>query len=272
MVNLTVTEILESLDLDKVSEAILGNPPNLLAHDFEDAKSMVWAASTKWLLTDLNTLSASSLGLEEYFNIPLGGYPVRGYLDIRGQYNSGANRGKVVVVDWKTTSGELDITWQNRLVDSKQWKLYSIVPPTADFISYRGVSNKSKTREVYITVPQGMYQEVEEYFGGIGDMMKTLSTRDKWVQNMPSACGQYGQTCSFLSDCQNGTMPRYLLPAESIALSYSGAGRFLSCPEKYRRIKLAEAGIDGTDATRLGTSFHSGVEEIWRQAFLKYGE
>ena len=171
-------------------------------------------------------------------------------------------------------SGELDIAWQSRLVDSKQWRLYSLVPPGADFISYRGVNTKGKTRDVYLNLAgvPGIREDVENYFGGVGDMMATLATRDTWPQNKPSACGQYNQTCPFKPDCDNGTQPRYLLPAEEIQLSYSGAGRFLSCPERYRRMKHAENGIDGTDATRLGNSFHAGAEELWRLAFEKYGE
>ena len=274
---LTTEEILSNLDLDKVAEVALRGKDgtgNLLAHDFEDCKLMIWAAAEKWLLPDLQTLSASSLGLEEAFQIPLGGYPVRGFLDLRGSYRRGADQGKVVVADWKTSSGELDVAWQSRLVDSKQWRLYSLVPPGADFISYRGVNTKGKTREVYLDLAkvEGIREDVENYFGGVGDMMKTLAPRDIWPQNKPSACGQYGQTCFAKSQCDNGTQPRYLLPAEHILLSYSGAGRFLACPERYRLLKNAESGIDGTDSTRLGNAYHAGIEELYRQAFLKYGE
>ena len=218
--------------------------------------------------------SAASLGLEEAFQIPLGGYPVRGFLDLRGSYRRGVDQGKVVVADWKTAGGELDIAWQSRLVDSHQWRLYSLVPPGADFISYRGVSVKGKTREVYIDLAavSGVREDVENHFGGIGDQMVALAGRDRWPQNKPSACGQYGQSCCFKTQCDNGTSPRYLLPAEDILLSYSGAGRFMTCPEKFRLMKTAESGIDGTDATRLGNSFHSGIEELWSLAFQKYGE
>jgi hypothetical protein len=245
-----------------------------MAHDFEDCKRMLWSAADKWLLPDLQTLSAASLGLEEAFQIPLGGYPVRGFLDLRGSYRRGPDQGKVVVADWKTAGGELDIAWQSRLVDSHQWRLYSLVPPGADFISYRGVSAKGKTREVYIDLAavSGVREDVENHFGGIGDQMVALAGRDRWPQNKPSACGQYGQVCCFKTQCDNGTAPRYLLPAEDILLSYSGAGRFQICAEKYRLMKTAESGIDGTDATRLGNSFHSGIEELWSQAFQKYGE
>jgi len=235
---------------------------------------MIWAAAEKWLLPDLQTLSAASLGLEESFSVQLGGYPVRGFLDVRGSYRRGQDQGKVVVADWKTSAGELDITWQSRLVDSKQWRLYSIVPPGADFISYRGVNTKGKTREVYIDLAavSGVLEDVENHFGGIGDQMAVLAKRDTWPQNKPSACGQYNQVCCFKTQCDNGTAPRYLLKVEDIQLSYSGANRFMACNEKYRLMKTAEAGIDGTDSTRLGNSFHSGIEELWRQAFYKYGE
>ncbi len=266
---LSFEEILPNLDLGKVEEAILQTP--LLAHYFEDVKLMVFAAANKWLVSDLNMLSANSLGLEEEFLLTLQSYPVKGFIDLRGEYKHGENRGKVVVVDWKTSSGELDLTWQGRLVDSKQWKLYSLVPPGADFISYRGVNTKGKTREVYLKVPSGVREDVENYFTSTGDMMKALSGRDIWTQNMPMACGQFGQTCWAKNWCENGTAPRYLVPIEEITLSYSGAARFLSCPEKYRLTKRSEAGADSTDSTRIGNCFHLGIEEIYSQAFAKYG-
>jgi hypothetical protein len=280
MINLTAAEILATLDLDAVESAILNDEngkPQLLAHQFEDAKRMAWTAAEKWLVSDLNMLDASSLRIEEKFNIQLGGYPVRGFLDLRGQYKSGADRGKVVIADWKTTVGALDLTWQNRLVDSKQWKLYSIVPPGAEFIEYRGVNIKGATRSVYLqawTMPD-LQEKVETYFGSIGTMQASLADRDIWPQSMPGACGQYGQVCPFLegpAGCRSGSPPKYLLPASEIALSYSGAGRFLACPEKFRRLKRAEAGLDSTDSTRLGVCTHRGLQEIYIQSFKKYGD
>ena len=180
----------------------------------------------------------------------------------------------MVVADWKTSSGELDVAWQSRLVDSHQWRLYSVVPPGADFISYRGVNTKGKTREVYIDLAKvsGVLEDVENHYGSVGDMMAALANRDIWPQNKPAACGRYQQTCFAKTGCDNGTSPRYLLKVSDILLSYSGANRFLDCPEKYRLLKQAETGIDGTDSTRLGNAYHSGVEELWRQAFAKYGE
>lgn len=282
MLTLTAAEILATLDLDAVEAAILNDEngkPQLLAHEFQDCKAMVWTACEKWLVSDLDMLDAATLGIEEEFNIQLGGCPVRGFLDIRGQYTKGYEdtggslKGRVLIADWKTTSGDLDAIWQSRLVDSKQWKLYSVVPPSADFVTYRGVNAKGKTREVYLkayTVPDRQ-QHMEEYFGGVWDMIKSLATRDTWPQNRPHACGLFGSTCPFKGDCERDAAPRYLLPVEEIALSYSGAGRMLTCPEKFRRIKRAEAGIDGTDATRTGSCVHSGLEEIYRQSFHKYG-
>lgn len=275
MTNLTAAEILSTLDLAAVESAILNDEqgkPTLLAFDFEDAKKMVWSACKKWLVSDLNLLSRESLGIEEQFNINLGGYPVRGFLDLRGTYTRGQHQGKVVVADWKTTNNDLDLTWQGRLVDSKQWRLYAVVPPSADFISYRGINTKGKTREVYISVPPNIEDGVAEYFSGVGTMMSSISNRTIWPQHMPSACGAFGQTCPFINDCRNGTEPRYSLPAEDITLSYSGAGRFLGCPERYRRMKHAEEGIDGSDSTRRGNAVHRGLEAVWFQAFQLYGE
>jgi len=275
-ITLTAPEILATLDLAAIEAAILNGPdgrPCLLAHEFLTAKEICWAASEKWLVSDLNEFDASSVGFEERFDIVLGGYPTRGFLDFRGQYKRRENRGSVCIVDWKSTSGTLDLTWQTRLVDSKQWRLYSIIPPGADYISYRGINAEGKTREVYLNVSSmpPLQESMDNFFGGVGDMMAALSPRSLYPQNKPSACGMFNSVCPFKQDCDNGTEPRYLLPVEEIALSYSGAQRFLQCPEKYRRIKTAEAGIDGSEATRTGTAVHAGLESIWRQAFSQYG-
>lgn len=276
MINLTAAEILPTLDLESVEAAILNDPggkPVLLAHEYESARAMLWNAAEKFLVSDLNNFVASSLGLEEKFTITLGGYPVRGFLDIRAEYSRGQDKGKIVVVDWKTSSGELDLVWQNRLIDSKQWRLYAIVPPGADYISYRGVSTKGKLREVYLNVKSmpSLHKSIEDDFGGLGDMLKALAPREIWPMNKPSACGAFGRVCPFKPECDNGTSPRYLLPVEEIALSYSGAQRLLQCPEFYRRMKHAGPGTDSTDSSRMGTQFHAGMQKLYQLAFEKYG-
>jgi hypothetical protein len=276
MLKLSSADIFATLDLPAIENAELtdaeGNT-TLLAHEFTSAKEMVVAGVNKWLAEDLELLMTSTLTLEAPFEMKCGGYPVHGYLDLKATYKIGALNGKTVVADWKTTSGALDKTWQDKLVDSWQFRTYAVAAD-ADYISYRGISNKGTTREVFIEVPKGprLLHAVNSYYCSVGDMIRSISKNDVWPQHKPSACGMFGTTCPFKSDCDLDIAPRYSIPIEEISLSYSGAERFLSCPEKYRRINKADKGVDGSDSTRLGSSVHRGLEEVWKQAFKRYGE
>jgi hypothetical protein len=61
-------------------------------------------------------------------------------------------------------------------------------------------------------------------------------------------------------------------------MSYSTINRFMLCPERLRREKLAyleakelelegEIEPDASDATRFGNAVHRGMESIYRQAY-----
>jgi hypothetical protein len=259
-----VVSSVADIDWSRVEAAVLGDKPSeILSFDFSDVKTMIFAAAEKWLATDLKTLS--NLQTELPFNISsLGQFPTRGFIDLSAVYTHGELSGAGLVADWKTSDGELDVNWQSRLVGSFQWKLYAYVTG-AKYISYRGVNRKGKTREVFIKVPEFAIEQAVRQFRLVSTQIAGMVNEDVWTQKMPSSCGAFNSTCQFLNDCQTDSMPRYVLNPAEIGLSYSGMDRFNLCPEKFRRV--AKTADEGNESTRLGSAFHRGVEEVWRQAF-----
>jgi len=260
-------DVIAAIDWSKVEQAVLTNPDGseaqLLSYDYEDVKAMIFAAAEKWLGRDLAQLTNVQTE-QEFRSTNLCRYPVRGFIDLNGIYAGGELRGKRLVADWKTSEGELDINWQNRLFGSFQWPLYAR-ELNADFFSYRGISRKCKTREVFIEVPRFAITQVERQFRLVGEQIHATATEPVWSMKKPSSCGAYNSVCQFLNECQTDTMPQYGLVEEEISLSYSGMDRFQLCPEKFRRV--AKTTDEGTDSTRLGSAFHRGIEEVYRQSF-----
>ena len=257
-------ESLNEIDWQKVEAAVLKAPEELLSYDYEDVKAMIFAAAEKWLPGDLKSLG--KVQTEQPFNVTsLGRYPVRGFIDLLGVYTRGEYLNAGLVADWKTSDGELDVAWQNRLVNSFQWKLYSYITG-AEYVSYRGINRRCKTREVFIKVPAFALEQAARHFSLVSAQIHTLAnTATVWPQKMPGSCGAFNSTCQFLNECQTDTMPRFPLLDEEIGLSYSGADRFLLCPEKFRRV--AKCADEGNDSTRLGNAFHRGIEAVYRMAF-----
>lgn len=260
-----------SIDWPQVESAVLrpaDGEANILSYEYEDVKLMLGAAVEKWLANDLALLGKLQVE-REFYLVGLGPLPVKGFIDLEAKYEHGEFAGQRLVADWKTSEGELDKTWQDRLILSYQWKLYAL-ESGADCISYRGVNRKGKTRELFIRVYPQALEQVKRQFESVGSMLSNLaaSNAQVWPQKMPSACGAFGSTCPFLEDCKHDTMPRYSLAPSDLTLSYSGQDRFLLCPEKYRRMNRSEED-GGNDATRVGQAFHRGIEEIYRQAFIQ---
>ncbi len=278
---ITVEEIIASLDLDKVAEAIIVDPESkteILGFEVEEVKRLVISAATKWLLGDLKYLEEDTLLIESPFTVDFNGIATRGIIDLGAKINekhySSKYRGKTVVADWKSASGALDKAWQDRLTQSYQWALYASVHK-AELVSYRGVSRTGTTRELLIEVSPFHLDLAARHFTQVGGMITSLmdSGAEVYPMHKPSACGQYGTTCPFLDDCTGDKAPRYSLNSADLIISYSSAERFLTCPEKYRRLSQTEnRGLDGSESTRTGAAFHRGIAELYLQSFEKYGD
>jgi hypothetical protein len=271
-------DLIPQLDMEAVAEAIFkpkreGQPPPKYSLDeFENIKEMIWAAGEKWLGRDLVDLNVESV--EEKVLYPIGGTEIKGYLDLVGTLKGGIKpfdefAGSRMVVDWKTRDGELDTRWRSRLIDSWQWKLYSAMSGAKVF-NYRGVSRRTvpeaQTREIILAVPHTVVEEVENYALQLIEQRRLLIDMgiSPWPRNMPDACRDgTPYECPFKLDCDNYTMPKFI-PVSKV-MSYTEFHRLQECPEFSRRMQ-GEPEADETEASNVGSGFHSGVAELWSQA------
>lgn len=261
--------------MERVAEAILGPPgsPKISDSDFDSAKVMVWAAGEKFLSRDLYDMQIT--GIEEPYEDNLqfswGSQVFRGIKDLRGTLRGRINVtkkfvGKKVVVDWKTTISTLDTTWDERLLDSWQWKKY-LYFDDADVMLYRGLNRDGKTRELLIERPPILASDVLIQLEGVALQRKSLidAKLEIWPRKMPSACGAFGRECPYWVDCRNGTMPRVTVE-DGKTFSYSSMDRFLLCPERYRRSVITEVQEDSTDESILGVAVHRGLADLYQQS------
>jgi hypothetical protein len=274
-------DLLATLDMEEVAEKIWYD--GMKDYDFQDAKECVWNAAVKWLHRDVVEFSVTDVEVRRETEVA--GAKLKGYLDIRGTINGEIKalekfKGKPFVLDWKTTKNKLSTDWKNKLVDSIQWKLYCVLEPEyPGLIFYRGMSRQGDVREVIIEPPEPQYliPEVEDVVGPIASFIKQLGEKHEvWPRNMPSACNAFGRPCVWYAECEDNEMPRRLVEIES--MSYSTINRFMLCPERLRREKLAyleakeleiegEIEPDASESTRFGNAVHRGLESLYKQAY-----
>jgi hypothetical protein len=268
------------LNLDAVRAEIENSPDlekRLLPQDLETVRRGVWSAMEKWLADDIYDFKIDRI--EDEFEYPVGDVKLKGFIDVSGVVCSRNNvlkkyNGRRFILDWKTKEKTLTQDWREKLIDSWQWPLYSAYAD-AGLAIYRGISwtgngnlDSDYAREVTIEVPSTNAFEVEEHYGAVSRMRSQLISSGAmvWPRNKPFACRAYGEECPFYSDCYRYEMPRAIPDAK--ILSYSAGSLFLLCPERSRRVSLQEeAGNfdDGSWSTEMGTAFHRGMAEVYRQ-------
>ncbi len=268
----------EQLDFSKITEAILGpeGSSKIAEYELEDIKLMVWAAAEKWLVRDIYDLQIE--GIEQEYQtaveLPYGPQVFRGFQDVvgtlRGRLNiTKQHAGKKTIIDWKTTHSTLDKTWEDRLLDSWQWRKY-LHFSEAEVAIFRGFNRKGETRELLIERPAGLSEQVLTQISGVAVEREALIQlgAEVWPRKMPGACGSYGRECPHYGDCRDNSMPRAtILPGRSF--SYSSMDRFLLCPERYRRGVLEE-GAEDSEESLAGQSIHRGLAELYTQARDKF--
>lgn len=269
------------IDFEQVTEAVLGPPgtPRIAEYELDDIKQMIWTAAEKWLVRDIYDFQIENVE-EEYregHRLPTGEIQVfRGFKDVEGWLRGRLNvsrkyAGQKCVIDWKTTHSTLDKTWEDRLLDSWQWKKY-LYCSGAQVMLYRGFNRHGETRELLIERPPDLEQIVPEQMIGVALERQALISAGLtvWPRRMPGACGSYGRECPHLADCRSNTMPRAaILPGRT--LSYSSMDTFMLCPERARR-SLLEEGTSDTKETLSGQAIHRGLAEIYRQVKEKFQE
>lgn len=274
-----LAEVMASIDAEAVGKAILtdreGKEVTLAKYDFDDAVRLTWIAAEKFLARDLYEIELE--GLEIRKDMMVGIHPFKSFLDVAGTTRGLIDpfkpfAGKPVIIDWKTTKNDLKnpSEWRRRLLDSNQWMCYSEVYKAAVFI-YRGLSRNGSTAELIINVPESNSKEALEYISGVGVQVNALRDGgyEVFPRNRPFACNAYGRECQYKDDCDEYTMPRQVLSPDK-QLSYSFMNTFLLCPERARRESLVTDGL-GSDDTLFGQCVHSGIAELYKQAYEKFG-
>jgi hypothetical protein len=269
------------LDFEKITQAILGpeGTPKIPEYELEDIKNVIWTAAEKWLVRDIYDMDILSVEQEATTQLVFPGglqQSYRGFIDVHGTLRGRLNvtkefAGKQVVMDWKTTTSVLDADWDRRWLSSWQWKLYLYLT-NSDVMMYRGIRRDGKTRELLITRPVNLEEDLLVQLQGVATLRQSLITSglEIWPRKMPSACGSWGRECPHIADCQDLTMPRGIIPLEK-SFSYSSMDKFLLCPERGRRSVFDESSSgDETEESLFGTASHRGLAELYNQAKLLF--
>jgi len=248
--------LIPDIDWALVDAEILASEKSAFIPDFdyEDAKDLVRVLADRFLARDLTTYRVSAVEL------PFDTTWSRGICDVYAALDN-------VGIDWKTrVTGSLDVEWQQRQIDSWQWRITAAALGLKKFV-YRGVSRlEHKVREIEIDVPKDNRWEADEFLESLYESRAAISEHEIWPQNKPFACRAYNRICEFDTFCRAGTMPR-AVPVLLKPFSYSGATTFMLCNEKFRMSHLVDAKRKETDETSFGNLVHAGIACAYRQAF-----
>ena len=203
------------------------------------------------------------------------------------------------IVDWKTTSNvdrpnhgeeiKNDIQTSMYLGPGSVWldQKYGILPK---FLEYRALDYRLQDKlflehgdqsqhtghskvytverkPVHLALARAMKASSDAMYGALRDFAV-------WPQRRRQ-CYAYGDTCPFIDDCNNLTMPKDPIDFdtwfEATPHSKSSLASFLECPEKYRRTRVLGAEAGDTSAINVGEAFHAGARILWSEAFKRKG-
>jgi len=276
--NIDATAVISTLDWDTIHsrmDNLCRNPG-----DFYDAKRLVVLAVDKFLPRDLVEFDLISLEETTFHQPPPLTLPIRQTTDIRARFKGrfptyAPYKGHEILLDWKTTGGELNTEWRRRYLHSWQWRIYSHFSPRVRAFAFRGLSRSTyDVTELMIEVPKTNGEEVTHYLTSSELLLRSQQERDIWVRHMPWACKAYGRVCPFVESCLQYTMPRGTV--DNIPyMGYTLYESFHLCPERFRRNQIvAEIGVERglldsevSDETLIGTAVHEGLKEVYSQAF-----
>jgi hypothetical protein len=290
--NVTLEELLAPLDLVAVSSAMQESEGinRLTSFDLLEAKDMVLLAADTWLARDLQEFEGVEIE-KEYKD-------GKARLDLVATHRGtmapfDKTPGGKTIIDWKTTGSPVDTeSYKQRIVldYSWQWKNYASCVPESSLFIYRSISRDAatyrgkganekpavRTREFILEINRGHQEEIDFQWKGVESMRDGLVGFDVWPRNFGrDNCFAYGIECPFYDDCLKNRMPlEPLLVDKFKELSYTKMKLFMLCPERYRRtvlgISTTEDPIEkDSDATAFGSVVHTGLGELWRQAFEK---
>lgn len=277
------------LDEEKIYRAI-----GSLRFSFDEdaARECVYFAAHRWLERDLEAFRVESL---EETNI-IDGFKF--VTDMRGAWtgkgsakvqegksyrprNFSTLANKKFILDWKTTKSTLDSDWQDRYIDSWQWRHYLAFSGAETFI-YRGIRRRSQingdleTKEIIIHASEdpnlirASQNQIKQIKGNRDNLIQLGIT--PWPMNKPGACHKYGYDCPYINDCWAGNPDDRVLDKDH-PVSYSRMEDFMLCPERFRRNALASRdAIEGeeqdiSESSNFGSAVHRGLQEVYKQAF-----
>lgn len=273
-------ELNNEIDWLKVEIAIIAHQDKFIdTNKLREVNQMVHDAAEYFLPLDLQWFNIIGVEKEYLYTYSARVIPDKGVIDLIFEIKADAGKpykdyaGKKLIVDWKTTGGEINTEWRNRYIPSWQWKRYAAAED-AQLFEYRGISTKTywDGREfkkicspLIIDVPDNNYENTKEDYIATQTQKSSLLHLEVYPRNAPAACYKYGETCLEKSDCDKFSMPQTALVNINHS-SYSSDETFKLCPEKYRRYKLRDVREENYDSQSFtGTLVHRGLAEIYNQ-------
>lgn len=251
------------IDEQAMLAAIERHLPKTYLFEIAEAKRVVCNALDHFFEVDAEHLAIT--GVECAVELLVPGVPrVHGYIDLRAVADSGER----LVIDWKTTGGELDAKWLNRQTDSWQWRIYAY-GTGATHVVYRGLSRNGSIRSIIIEVPPDNNEAVERYLQQCHAMREAVRACGTypWPQSKPGACNAYGRPCQYLDHCRgNEPLP---IGNGSVSHSYSSLQTFSLCPERARLDAALGAESSENESTSFGSIVHAGLAAAYSSAFAE---
>ena len=273
-------DLKKHIDWIKVEDEIIAHQAKFISTDrLRTANKLVHDAAEYFLPLDLKWFKITGIEKEYEYTYSSELIPDRGIIDLIFEIKTDAGKpykdyvGETLVVDWKSTGGELNTDWRNRYIPSWQWKRYAEATK-AKLFEYRGVSTKTYfdgqgykqvCGPIIIEVPENNSINVQTDYKATQYSKLGISDLSVYPRNAPSACYKFGETCPEKEDCDTFAMPQEKLVNIKHA-SYSSDELFKLCPEKYRRYKLRGVKEEDYESNSfLGTMFHRGIAEVYKQ-------
>lgn len=253
--------MIHHIDQGAMLAAIERHAPKAYLFEVAEAKRVIANALDHYFEHDTTHLAVTGVECEVELTI-LGVPRVHGYTDLRAVVDSGER----IIIDWKTTGGDLDAKWSDRLRKSWQWRFYAQAT-SATHVIYRGLSRNGSVRTLIIEVPPDNDAVVSAYIRQRHEMREAVRALGiiPWPRSQPEACNAYGRPCPYVAICDSHVPP----PDGNgpASHSYSSLQTFSLCPER-SRLDAALHDEDAEDeSTSFGTLVHAGLAAAYASAF-----
>lgn len=271
---MTSTELLSQLDWHQVGAVM--RRPELLDVDLEEAGRRVAEVVGYYLPLDILGLSSKgTVDIEHRVSYqPFKTARTRtGVIDL-----SIMDCNSRVIVDWKLVQ---HADWRPIDQERQEWDLawafycrYGF-EDTPDTFIYRNIMFRPKPKgpavvEVRLVPTAATYNWLHrelQYTELLLDLYEG-NPQIPWPQHAPSACTAFGARCPYYEDCKSAQVPFVEIKQ---TISPSRMKELKLCPERARRNSVIREGEGyegfGGDKPELGSAFHRGIAEVYRQGW-----